>query len=397
MNIGITCPASIPATQFGGIMFLALDVASELKKIGHKVTLYTTDLDFADSKNSFNKNLSRVEEYKGIIIKRSHVYAKIKLFFINPGLYGIIKNDRPEILHAIGIRGFQSFIAALISKRCNIPLVVSDQGGLHTHPDARNTGLKKILYRLQKPLIKMIIKQATKIIVANEYEREIFSKYCGTSKLVMIENGIDVAKIQENQIDFKNKYNLSKYLLFLGRFAHVKGPDILLQAIRELKKTNRLAGYTVVMMGSDFGYKKRFFDMINELDIKQDVLVIENPPRDIVISAYHGCQFLVLPSRWEMSPLTPLEGFACKKPAISTNAHGIPHVIKNNENGLLFEEENHLDLAEKIAFLLENQEKCKEFGMNGYYKVVSENTKDKMGKEITKLYEEIIATRNYRA
>jgi len=56
MKIALVCPASLPATQFGGIMFLYIDIAEELARIGHDVTVYTTDLNFANNTNTFNKN-----------------------------------------------------------------------------------------------------------------------------------------------------------------------------------------------------------------------------------------------------------------------------------------------------------------------------------------------------
>ena len=49
MKIGISCPASLPATQFGGILFLGVDIAKELSNKNHEVTIYTTDLDFANN------------------------------------------------------------------------------------------------------------------------------------------------------------------------------------------------------------------------------------------------------------------------------------------------------------------------------------------------------------
>ena len=33
MKIALSCPASLPATQFGGIMFLCLDIAKESAKL----------------------------------------------------------------------------------------------------------------------------------------------------------------------------------------------------------------------------------------------------------------------------------------------------------------------------------------------------------------------------
>ena len=48
MKIALVCPASLPATQFGGIVFLAVNLADEMSKLGHDVTIYTTDLDFSN-------------------------------------------------------------------------------------------------------------------------------------------------------------------------------------------------------------------------------------------------------------------------------------------------------------------------------------------------------------
>jgi len=54
MKIALVCPASFPATQFGGIVFLATDLAREISEMGHDVTIYTTDLDFSNGANKFN-------------------------------------------------------------------------------------------------------------------------------------------------------------------------------------------------------------------------------------------------------------------------------------------------------------------------------------------------------
>ena len=44
MKVALVCPASLPATQFGGIVFLAVDLAREIAEMGHDVTIYTTCL-----------------------------------------------------------------------------------------------------------------------------------------------------------------------------------------------------------------------------------------------------------------------------------------------------------------------------------------------------------------
>ncbi|WP_268544185.1 glycosyltransferase family 4 protein [Candidatus Nitrosotenuis cloacae] len=391
MKVALVCPASLPATQFGGILFLCVDIAQEISKFGHDVTIYTTDLDFANNAKTFNKNLPRLETIHGFKINRTHVWFSFQLFYINPGMYAQIKKNRPDIIHTVGVRSFQSFIAALISKKLNIPLVISDQGGLTTHPDLQGNLIKTISYKIQDPMIKFVINQATKISVANEYEREIFSNFCDKSKTVVIRNGVSLDELYSDSIDFRKKYQIDgKFVLFVGRFSTVKGVDILLKAWALINKDMKKQHVKLVIMGVDFGFEKKMLNMIEELKIDDTVLVIKKPPRVDVISAYKTCEFLALPSRWELSPLTPLEGFAFRKPVISTTAHGIPHTITNGENSILVEPENKRELADAILKLLHDDRIRSEYGESGYSLVKNTCNSSNMAEKTLEIYKEIL-------
>ncbi len=391
MKIALTCPASLPATQFGGILFLCLDIAKEASKKEHDVTIFTTDMDFANNPKTFNKNLPTTEKVENFTIKRSHVWFSFSLFFINPGMYFQLINSNPDIIHSIGVRSFQSFIAALVSKKKQIPLVISDQGGLTTHPDLTSSNfLKKFMYKLQIPMIKFVINQAQKISVANEYEKNIFLNFSNESKITIVRNGINL-KTMKSDINFKEKYEIEKnFILFLGRFSKIKGIDTLLLAINLLKNNQVLQDVSFVIMGVDFGFEKEMLDKIKEFHIQDHVKVIKNPPREDVIAAYKYCQFLVLPSRWELSPLTPLEGFAFKKPVISTTAHGIPFTVKDNVNGLLIEPGNEISLSKAIIELLSNSTKCEEFGKSGYDLVNEFCNSEIMANNTLKIYHDLV-------
>ena len=142
--------------------------------------------------------------------------------------------DSPDIIHAIGVRSFQSYIAAIISRKKRIPLIISDQGGLTTHPELKNSGVfGKILYRLQTPMIRFIINQASKIIVANDYEKEIFLEFANITKIEKIRNGVNLPTLKITNNNFREKYKIDlPFALFLGRFSKIKGIDILLHAIK---------------------------------------------------------------------------------------------------------------------------------------------------------------------
>ena len=391
MKIALVCPASFPATQFGGIVFLPIDLAREFSELGHDVTIYTSDLDFANGPTKFNKSLPRLEKFEKFKINRTHTWFSVKLYFVNPGIYKQIKNDKPDIIHTIGLRSFQSHMAWLVSKKTNIPLVVSDQGGLTTHPFLKQSSLFfKIVYKIQNFFIKCIINDSSAISAANEYEKEIFLTFNKNSKIKIVRNGINL-KTLVSQENFKQKYKIdNKFILFVGRFSKSKGIETLLHACSIIKNELKTQNVSLVIMGVDFGYQDEMLKLISMLKLDDNIIVIKNPPRDYVIAAYGQSEFLVLPSHWELSPLVPLESFAFKKPVISTKSHGIPYTVQDNVNGLLVEPDNPNELSKAIIELLENKVLREKLGLAGYEFVHKECNCVSMAQNSLALYQEII-------
>jgi len=391
MKIALVCPASLPATQFGGIVFLAVDLAREFGELGHDVTIYTTDLDFSNGSNKFNKKLPRLEKIGKYRINRTHVWFSFKLFFVNSSMSKQIEKDKPDIIHTIGLRSYQSIVAWRTSKKLKIPLIISDQGGLTTHPFFNESGLLlKILYRVQNYFIKKIIKHATTISVANEYEKAIFLDLDKKSKVQIIRNGVNLETLV-SKVNFKEKYKInSKFILFVGRFSKSKGIENLINALNIIKNEKIISDVRLVIMGVNFGFEQKMEELIERFDLSEKIMIIKNPPREDVISAYGESEFLILPSQWELSPLVPLESFAFKKPVISTRSHGIPFTVQDDKTGILVEPENSEELSKAIIKLLQDDNLRERLGMCGYEFVHEECNCISMAKNSLKLYEKVL-------
>ena len=157
-----------------------------------------------------------------------------------------------------------------------------------------------------------------------------------------------------------------------------------------IKNQPELENIQLVIMGVDFGFQDQMLEMIDEFNIKEKIHVIKNPSREDVITAYRESEFLVLPSRWELSPLTPLEGFAFKKPVISTNVHGIPSTITHGENGILIEDEDSHSLSKAILELINDKQKCSRYGLSGFNLVQQECNSKLMGQKTLKIYNQVV-------
>ena len=391
MKIALVCPASLPATQFGGIVFLAVDLAREFGELGHDVTIYTTDLDFSNGSNKFNKKLPRLEKIGKYRINRTHVWFSFKLFFVNSSMSKQIEKDKPDVIHTIGLRSYQSIVAWRTSKKLKIPLIISDQGGLTTHPFFNESGLLlKILYRVQNYFIKKIIKHATTISVANEYEKAIFLDLDKKSKVQIIRNGVNLETLV-SKVNFKEKYKInSKFILFVGRFSKSKGIENLINALNIIKNEKIISDVRLVIMGVNFGFEQKMEELVERFGLSEKIMIIKNPPREDVISAYGESEFLILPSQWELSPLVPLESFAFKKPVISTRSHGIPFTVQDDKTGILVEPENSEELSKAITKLLQDNNLRERLGMSGYEFVHEECNCISMAKNSLKLYEKVL-------
>ena len=282
-------------------------------------------------------------------------------------------------------------VLLFVSKKTGVPLVVTDQGGLTTHPFLKESGVFfNFVYKIQDFYIKQIIKHSSIVCAANEYEKEIFSNIYKQSKIEIIRNGVNLKSLVSKK-NFKKEYQIdSNFILFVGRFSKSKGIETLIKAFNIIKNELKFSDIRLVIMGVDFGYQNEMEELINKLNLSKNIIVIKNPPRDDVISAYGESEFLILPSQWELSPLVPLEAFAFKKPVISTNSHGIPYTVHDNKNGLLVEPENPVQLANAIAKLLNNSELREKLGLTGYNFVHEECNCISMAKNSLKLYEKIL-------
>jgi glycosyltransferase involved in cell wall biosynthesis len=74
-------------------------------------------------------------------------------------------------------------------------------------------------------------------------------------------------------------------------------------------------------------------------------------------------KFLVIPSLcYEMFPLASVEAFASGKPVVASRLGALAEIVKDGETGLLFEAGNAADLAQKMRFLLANEDLCLAMG-----------------------------------
>lgn len=175
------------------------------------------------------------------------------------------------------------------------------------------------------------------------------------NKIVHIPNFVRVERFVPN-------YNNSNYTLYFGRIERHKGIRTLVDAMKYVT-----CGKLYVV--GDGSYKKELEEYTKNNNIEHIHFLGFKSGEDL-IEIVKESLFTVIPSEWyENCPRSVLESFALAKPVIGANIGGIPELINDGCDGMLFESGNIGDLAKKINCLFKNRNTVIKMGKNARQKI----------------------------
>ena len=135
-------------------------------------------------------------------------------------------------------------------------------------------------------------------------------------------------------------------VMFLGYPWMLKGVDLLIPAFRSIAA--RHPGTRLVIMGHC--PDRSPFEALAEGDPAVEFHKAVSHEEAMALMA--RCRVFVLPSRTEAMGRVLLEAMAMGKPCVASSADGIPHYLRDEETGLIFETENVADLARQLDRVL---------------------------------------------
>ena len=240
-------------------------------------------------------------------------------------------------------------------------------GAIHLHKKITN---------LQDP--SLIKARACDCYISNtDYERnELIAYGVQPHKIVNIGTGIDVSEFATPEKDitaFRNQHNIADNDIvvgFIGRLVKGKGVAMLLDAFRQLTKTNK--HLKLLLAGGTTEYVPEIKKAITEE--KLPVILIENFDDTTKPLLYNSLDIFVLASQSESFGVVFLEAWACKKPVIGTSMGAVASLVSDGHDGLLFKAGNVTELTHKIMLLAGNKNMRKVLGENGYSKAIDNYT-----------------------
>jgi glycosyltransferase involved in cell wall biosynthesis len=153
---------------------------------------------------------------------------------------------------------------------------------------------------------------------------------CGlTVPTAVVPNGVDTNEYCEGENPAALAATLPatssrRYILFLGRLVHQKGPDILCAAFQQIAAL--LPDVDLVFAGPDYGYEAPLRSQIARLGLGQRVHVLGPVFGAAKLALLRGALCLCQPSRNEGFSMSVLEALACAIPAVVSSECHFPDV-----------------------------------------------------------------------
>ena len=353
----------------GGMETHMLNESKELIKLGHQVSIYTSN-----SKRKGKLNSGKTIEDQ-IEINRFKTWFRLSYFTpFFPGVFLKSIFDNYDVLHSHSYRQTHN-LTIIIAKLRNKKAILSTHWP--EYPKELRSGFMNFFIPLfDKTLGKLILKFADHMIVQSEQEKKwLINKFkIKEDKIKIIEPGIEEKYLKIIKPgNFKTKFKIkNRFILSLGRIHPSKGIDKLITIAPKINAT-------IVIAGSG--------EYLNKLKEKaygiKNIIFTGRITEEEKIEGIKDCEIYVTTSNYEAFGITLIEAMAQGKPVIGSNVGGIPETIGNG--GLIFNKDNLEELIKKINLLLKDKKLRKSLGNNGLKKA-KELTWPKIAKRISKVY-----------
>jgi glycosyltransferase involved in cell wall biosynthesis len=277
---------------------------------------------------------------------------------------------------------------AFINKIISIKYVIRLHGGHHFFAESEN----RRIFWWKGYQERRSFKKADFIIGVSKYVMDHTSKYLDydSKKQGIIFNPANLIKFYE--ADYSKI--IRGRIFFAGTICEKKGIRQLIQAMPLIIKEIPYA--SLVIAGRDWKFPdsgNSFTDFLKQNideNLKSSITFLGSIANDEIPKYIEESEVCCYPSHMEAMPLAWIEAMSMGKSIVGSLTGPGPEIILNGFNGLLCDPLNPDDIAEKIIFMLRNEELAKSMGFNARNFALENFSIEKIGRNNLEFYKSIL-------
>lgn len=185
------------------------------------------------------------------------------------------------------------------------------------------------------------------------------------------------------------KYNvgpMDPMMLFVGRMATQKGPDLLIEAIPSILASRPDA--KLVMVGDGY-MKDGLMARVNELGVGGCVRFTGAMSGQDLVDLFKATDLVVIPSRNEPFGIVTLEAWASNKPVVVTKSGGPREFVWHDNDGFLVDTSSD-GIAWGVCTAFSNFKHAQYMGERGRVKAAFQFSWDRIAENTNNIYDELV-------
>ena len=271
-----------------------------------------------------------------------------------------VKKENYDIIHSNCIDPV-GFVAYKLSKKLNIPYVITEHGSYNFFYNTTDVEKQKIINRFAK-----IVYSAEVVITVSDKFSALLKSYWSEANIKTVNNSYNRGIFKSNPSQ-KGRHTTNEInVITVGRFDLFKNHILLLKAINILHKD--YPNIRLSIIGGDGSLLDEYIKYIEDNKLNEYITIKNYMPPHLLVNEYYNSDIFVLPSLIESFGIVCLEALACGVPVIASNTEGPSTIINHDVDGLLFENNNVDDLVSKMKALFDNPDKRVKMSHNALIK-----------------------------
>jgi glycosyltransferase involved in cell wall biosynthesis len=300
----------------GGIFRHILDLANGQVDRGHHVGIIADSLTGGERADAALKEIAprlKLGVHR-LAIHREPVPAD---FLVWAHFKRLIRRLKPDVLHGHGAKA-GAFIRLKTSPKETLRVYTPHGGSLHYPLDT----FKGALYSRFE---RAVMNSTDLFLFESEFARNTYQRTVGIPKGVVrcVFNGVTA-----DEFDPVVKAADATDVVYVGEFRHIKGADLLIDAVARLRADRRPVTLTLAGDGEELEALKA---QIQRLGLIEAVRFIGH------VKARYGFtkgSLLVVPSRGDSMPYVVIEAAAAGIPMVAAKVGGIPEIFGSHTDAL---------------------------------------------------------------
>jgi len=340
------------AKDTGGMSVYVREVARELGNRGHLVDIYTR------LNGSRQNQIAQLHDNVRLIhlhagdngqMNKLALYAHLDEFFQELEAFRNRKSLDYDLIHSH--YWLSGRVGNWAQERWEVPHVFM----FHTVGAVKNsTAGSEKEPELRTAVEKYLARKCDRILVATDRERDNLVQHYGASPetIGVVPCGVNLDLFRpldkaaaRQQLGFAKDESI---VLYVGRFAPVKGIDRLMEAIAHLQHHQRLR---LVIVGGDGDGAPEYENLrrlARKLSIQDSVTFVGRIEQDGLPPYYSAADVLAVPSHYESFGLVALESLASGTPVVATKVGAMESILREGETGHVVSNGSSRLLAEGI-------------------------------------------------